>query len=310
MVNRSHSQQPAEEDKVAFSLCDPATGICEIPIHQKTMQTEKKIRVVYFTDPICSACWAMEPQLRKLLIEYGDHIRLEYHMGGLLPSWEVYNSGPISKPSDVAHHWDEMSARSEMPLDGDVWLTDPLPSSYPSCMAYKAAELQGQEKASHFLRRVREMVMVEKKNIARMEHLQQAAADSGIDTAKLLTDYEGLSPDLFRKDLELCKEYGVRGFPAVFFTDGPANQVLVYGFRPYENYEAAIRNLAPSIPKKPIPASEELFNLYPTLTTKEFAVIKDVSMSQAEQKLSELEAKGAVRKESVKNGVLWKKRVH
>ena len=272
------------------------------------MQTEeKKLRVIYFTDPICSACWVIEPQFRKLLTEYGDHIKLEYHMGGLLPSWDIYNSGPISKPSDVAHHWDATSASCGMPIDGEVWICDPLASSYPPCRAFKAAELQGEEKATHFLRRIREMVMVEKKNIARMEHLEQAAMDAGIDTVRLLADYESRSQELLQKDLELCAQYGVRGFPAVFFADSASNQVLVYGSKPYENYEAAIKKLAPSIEKKQTPSPEELFDRYRTLTTKEFSVIDSVSMAEAEQVLSDLEKRGTIKKHAVKNGVLWKK---
>ena len=139
-------------------ICDPDKGICEIPgadsktdekHNQATVQNT--IRLIYFTDPICSACWSIEPQLRKLLLEYGNQVQVEYHMGGLLPSWEVYNAGAISKPSDVAHHWEEMSRHFEMPIDGDVWLKDPLSSSYPPCIAFKAAELQGTVKAANFL---------------------------------------------------------------------------------------------------------------------------------------------------------------
>jgi len=267
---------------------------------------QEKIRVIYFTDPICSSCWTVEPQLRKLLVEYGDNIALEYHMGGLLPSWDMFTSGPISKPVDVGHHWDELGARSEMPIDGEVWRTDPLPSSYPPCRAYKAAELQGKENASRFLRRIREMVMLENKNIARLEHLEQAAADSGLDPARFVDDYNSRSQQLFQKDLELRVQYGVRGFPAVFFVNGASNQILVYGSKPYENYEAAIRELAPSAEKKQALAGGDLFDRYPTLTTKEYSVITGVSIEEAEHILTALEQKGAIQKQPVKNGVLWR----
>ena len=267
---------------------------------------QEKIRVIYFTDPICSSCWTVEPQLRKLLVEYGDNIALEYHMGGLLPSWDMFTSGPISKPADMGHHWDELGARSEMPIDGEVWRADPLSSSYPPCRAYKAAELQGKENASRFLRRIREMVMLENKNIARLEHLEQAAADSGLDPARLVDDYNSRSQQLFQKDLELRAQYGVRGFPAVFFVNGASNQILVYGSKPYENYAAAIRELAPSAEKKQALAGGDLFDRYPTLTTKEYSVITGVSMQEAEHILTALEQKGAIQKQPVKNGVLWR----
>lgn len=148
-------------------LCDTETGICGIPETATTSNTilqnsEKPIKVIYFTDPICSSCWGIEPQLRKLKLEYGNAIEMEYRMGGLLPDWS-YNSGGISKPSDVAHHWDEASLYYDMPIDGDVWLEDPLNSSYPPSIAFKAAQLQDQEKAVQFMRALRELLFLKKR---------------------------------------------------------------------------------------------------------------------------------------------------
>ena len=145
-------------------LCDIETGMCETTdINTKDSQSEKQksndnlVKVIYYTDPICSSCWGIEPQLRKLKLEYGNNIEIDYRMGGLLPDWS-YNSGGISSPSDVAQHWDEVSAYYDMPIDGDVWLEDPLNSSFPSSIAFKAAQLQDNEKAILFLREIREQV--------------------------------------------------------------------------------------------------------------------------------------------------------
>src|SRR6187402_2030893 len=105
-------------------FCDFENGTCELP-------ETKAVQIDYFTDPICSACWGIEPQLRKLKLEYGAYVNITYHMGGLLPSWNGFNGGGITKPSDVAHHWVEASRYYQMPIDGDIWLEDPLDSSYP-----------------------------------------------------------------------------------------------------------------------------------------------------------------------------------
>ena len=169
-------------------MCDPESGICEIPTN-KTSSTDsnsvkankKPVKIIYYTDPICSSCWGIEPQLRKLKLEYGDNIEIEYRMGGLLPNWS-YNSGGISKPSDVAHHWDEVSVYYDMPIDGNIWLEDPLSSSFPPSIAFKAAQMQDNEKASLFLREIREMVFLQKKNITKWEHLEFAGKKVGLDT--------------------------------------------------------------------------------------------------------------------------------
>jgi len=291
-------------------LCDPATG-CELPSSQSAETNtnvsakKKPVKILYFTDPICSSCWGIEPQLRKLKLEYGDAIEVEYRMGGLLPDWS-YNSGGISKPSDVAHHWDEVSAYYDMPIDGDVWLEDPLNSSYPPSIAFKAAQLQDEAKASDFLRRLKEMVFLEKKNITKWEHLSQAGAEAGLDTTQLKADYEGRAKELFLADLALGKKLGVRGFPTLFFTDSLNNQQMIYGFKPYSVFEDAVLKTASTAKKGSYDHSwEGLFQHYPTLTTREFSELSGLAKPDSELLLQQLADQGKLAKYTTKNGVLW-----
>jgi putative protein-disulfide isomerase len=261
---------------------------------------------VYFTDPICSSCWGIEPQLRKLKLEYGTEIEFEYHMGGLLPQWEGFNGGGITKPSDVAHHWDEVSQHYQMPIDGDVWLEDPLPSSYPPSIAFKAAQMQDEHKAHLFLRKVREMVFLEKKNITRWEHLSAAAQAVGLDMLRFKADYEGPAQQHFQNDLKLARQLGVRGFPSVFVQNQSVQQQFVYGVRPYEQFEQAVLQLHPGARKTAINTDpNHLFATYPTLTNREFATLAGLSPEVAAQKLSAMEQQGLLRQQRTKNGSIW-----
>lgn len=303
------------ENKINPLVCDPATGTCEMPISEKrngstVIKTENKpIKIVYYTDPICSSCWGIEPQLRKLKLEYGTYIDIDYRMGGLLPDWS-YNSGGISKPSDVAHHWDEASLHYEMPIDGNVWIEDPLDSSYPSCIAMKAAQIQSKDKAVQFMRILREKLYLEKKNIAKWENISEAAQLAGLDLNQLKTDYEGKAKILFQEDLTYAKTLGVRGFPTLFFSDGNNNQLTVYGSKPYTSYENALLALYPEAKKKPFINEDplSLFEIYPTLAPKEYAVILDKTYSEATLILEGLFKKGLLNKKIIPNGSLYSKK--
>ncbi len=306
----------SEKVKVNPLLCDIETGMCEMPgdvKNETSSNTEKssgkKVKLVYFTDPICSSCWGIEPQLRKLKLEYGKHIDIEYRMGGLLPDWS-YNSGGIGKPSDVASHWDEVSVHYDMPIDGDLWLEDPLDSSYPPSIAYKAAQLQDEEKANLFMREIREMVFLQKKNIAKWEHLATAAEVVGLDVAQLKTDFEGKAITLFQEDLKIAREYGVRGFPTIFFVDNAGNKEMVYGSRPYAFYEMAILKLNSTATKSEYSKNwETLFEKYPTLTAKEFSELSGTPRNESENELNELSEKGTLEKTTTKNGSMWKLKI-
>ena len=296
-------------------LCDIETGMCETTPGniENTSKTDvnfgaKKVKLIYYIDPICSSCWGMEPQLRKLKLEYGDAVEIDYRMGGLLPDWS-YNSGGIGKPSDVASHWDEVSIHYDMPIDGDLWLEDPLDSSYPPSIAFKAAQMQDQEKALLFMREIREMVFLQKKNIAKWEHLEVAAKKVGLDTEKFKTDYENKAKALFEEDLKLGRELGVRGFPTIFFVDEAGNQETVYGTRPYAYYEMAILKLNPDVVKREYSKDwEALFAKYSTLTAKEFSELSGTPRVESETVLNELSEQEKLEKWTTKNGSMWTKK--
>lgn len=292
-------------------LCDPVEGICGVPESTtntglSVQPTEKPLRIIYFTDPICSSCWGIEPQLRKLKLEYGNNFEMEYRMGGLLPDWG-YNSGDINKPSDVAQHWDEVSVHYDMPIDGDVWLEDPLHSSYPPSIAFKAAQMQDNDKAVLYLRELREMLFLEKKNIAKWEHLESAARKVGLSVDQLKTDVDGKAKTLFEEDLKLAKELGVRGFPTLFFLDNSGNKEIVYGSKPYAFYEMAILKLHNAATKSEYHKDwETLFSKYQSLSANEFFELSGTPRHESEKLLNELSAKGILKKLTTKNGAIWR----
>lgn len=306
------AQTKKKMDKNNPLLCNPETGICEIPVNKSNIANsslvkanKKPVKIIYYTDPICSSCWGIEPQLRKLKLEYGENIEIEYRMGGLLPDWS-YNSSGISKPSDVAHHWDEVSVYYDMPIDGDVWLEDPLSSSYPPSIAFKAAQMQDNEKAILFLREIREMVFLQKKNITKWENLEQAGKKVGLDIVKLKTDYEGKAKELFEEDLKLGRELGVRGFPTMYFTDTTGQKEIVYGSKPYIEFENALVKLLPTATKSSYNKSwVTVFSKYHSLTAKEYSELTETPRNESEKYLDDLTVKGHLEKLTTKNGAIW-----
>jgi predicted DsbA family dithiol-disulfide isomerase len=114
--------------------------------------------------------------------------------------------------NEIAKHWNQMGENATMPIDGDLWLEDPLASSYPPSVAYKAAELQDPVKAMNFLRCMREMVFLFKKNITKWELIEPAIIEAGLD------------PHLPRKDLEGQGKFSLKktsiwqnNFPSIGF---------------------------------------------------------------------------------------------
>ena len=312
------AQTNASDMKKAAPLnCDIETGTCvvpngpaqdSLPDAHAVPATANVVTIQYFTDPICSSCWGIEPELRRLAVEYGTAIEMDYHMGGLLPGWEGFQSGGIGKPSDVATHWDEMSLHYKMPIIGDVWLDDPLESSFPPSIAFKAAELQDEQLAHAFLRRMREMVFMEKRNIARQEVINEAAAEVGLDSARLESDMKGAGNALFKADLALARASGVRGFPTMIFSNAEGQRQVAYGARSYGQLEDALKQLAPGIKAMPLPRSvDELFQLHPSWCAKEAAVLLNTTTAEIIQQLDSRVKAGTLQRYDTRNGSIWRK---
>jgi predicted DsbA family dithiol-disulfide isomerase len=227
-------------------------------------------------------------------------------MGGLLSSWANYNKGIIQNPSDAAKHWEEVSIKHQIPLDGDIWVEDPLSSSYPPSIAFKAAQMQDTDKAILFLRRIKEMVFLEKKNIVRWQYLEKAAFEFGLDSARLLRDFNGTANQLFHNDLLMAQELEVKSFPTLFF-NGPQNDKFsIRGFQPYEHFEEIINKLIPNVKKEEINTDPKvLFGNFPTMTTKEFGFLCNMSGEEASNILNSLYSNDLLDRYQSKNGVIW-----
>jgi len=157
------------------------------------------------------------------------------------------------------------------------------------------------------MREMRELVFLQKKNIAKWEHMATAAETVGLDVDQLKTDFEGKAEDLFKNDLKVARDYGVRGFPTMFFVDENGKQEMVYGTRPYAFYEMAILKLNPNAEKREYSKTwENLFSIYPTLTAKEFSELSGTPRKESEELLNNLADKGKLKKSSTKNGAIWK----
>ncbi|HVS95522.1 MAG TPA: DsbA family protein [Puia sp.] len=267
---------------------------------------EKLLHVRYFTDPICSTCWIIQPIWKKLNLEYGHYLDIQYVMGGLLPSWKDCK-GKIISPSDAALHWKEVAESYKMPIDSDVWIEDPLSSSFPPSIAFKAAQIQDESKALLFLRRIREMIFLEKKNIMKWGFLEMAALEAGLDVTRFRSDYVGEARDRFEQDLELAREKDVYSFPTLFFTDRSGKEIRLKGYQHYQDFERAILHLLPFAKKAEIDRHpENLFRTYPTMVDAEFALLSNLVRKDARRVLQELNEQGFIEKVESGNGILWK----
>jgi len=243
----------------------------------------------------------MEPTLRGLQGEFGEGIEWTFVMGGLARALEA-------DPGRV-FEWLEAGDRGAMPVDPRIWMPAHGPaaaprSSYPACIAVKAAAEQGDP--SRYLRRLREGLLARRRKLDTTEALvEEARAVPGMEVERFRIDLaSNWTVERFGADLERTREDSRRILPTVEFEGADAVHA-VYGFSDL----ATLRTAALAAGAEPRAAHalgvEDALARLGTLATPEVATLCDLPGPRAAAELWRLTLEWRVRAERVLTGELW-----
>jgi predicted DsbA family dithiol-disulfide isomerase len=268
---------------------------------------KRPLEIYSFVDPLCPECWALEPIMKKLQIEYGKYFSLRHVLSGRLAT---LNLGKKKRYETMAELWEKTASRTGMSCDGSLWLENPVSSPHLVSIAVKSAELQGKKKGIQFLRKLQEVLFLEKQNISNFDVLKACARNVGLDIEEFVTDIHSDSASkAFQCDLKITAEMDVQEIPAlVFFNENVEEEgIKVTGFYPYEVYVQILEEMLPEKPEpSPPPPLEDFLRTYKTVATQEVAVVYDLTQNQAEKELKKLLLKQKVEQLPAKHGMFWR----
>lgn len=268
-------------------LCNIESGACGIttdtPKINNPIKTSSTVEIIYVTDPICSHCWAMEPAWRRFLFHFEGFIQWRHIYGGLLPSWQGFSDAGngIGQPADVAPHWAEVAAHYGQPINPNVWLQDPPHSSFPASIAAHAVRIMAPEQEDSYLRRLRQAVFLEARNVARDDVLIDCAVDIGLDKARFSELWHtGIGKYGFERDLAEVKQLPVAGFPTLLFITNDGVAQILRGTQSFAHLQSALTKLLPELPPLENPNVTDALEKYQSGTTKEFAELLQLSFTE------------------------------
>jgi predicted DsbA family dithiol-disulfide isomerase len=258
--------------------------------------------ITEFTDPGCPWAYSAEPFRRRLSWLYGERLEWRARMVVLSESPDEYAERGYTT-AFMATSGAKISREHGMPID-----TREKPRLYataPACRAVVAARLHQPERMRGLLRRLRVRhfsgeLLDDPGTIAR------AARDAGLEPAALATWVADPAVEAaLREDKAAAREpmaaarvldhklanwsggrrYTCPSYEIVRLSDGI--RISVPGFQPFSVYDVVTANLVPGLDRRDPPDSvEDVLRWTGTpLATKEVAVVCDISMEEARERL-------------------------
>jgi predicted DsbA family dithiol-disulfide isomerase len=268
---------------------------------------KKPLEIYMFIDPLCPECWALEPIIKKLHIEYGRYFSIKHVLSGRIANLNVSKRKNYEV---IAELWEKTASRSGMSCDGSLWLENPVASPYIASVAIKAAELQGRRAGIRFLRKLQEKLFIGKQNISHIEVLTSCAENAGLDVEEFISDFHSESAaKAFQCDLKITTEMEVQEIPTlVFFNENAEDEgIKITGSYPYEVYVQILEEMLSEQPvKNPPPPLETFLKYFKLVASKEIAVVYNMSISQVEREMKKLLLLQKVEQLPAKYGTFWR----
>jgi hypothetical protein len=219
---------------------------------------------------------------RRLLAEFGDQVAITYVMAGRARSFDA----PVAE----LQAWLQAGASSGMPVDARLWLDAPPKSSYPACLAVKAAAEQGLD--GPYLRRLREALAVEGRR-----------ADNPDALVALASDIAGMNVDRFRVDLQSNAIVEAFGADLDTAREGDAPRWEVDGSA-VTDVLAEVRAAGAS--SQALPSVEEALARFGAIAAAELAAVCDLPAPRVQAELWRLAMDWRARPDDALNPRLWR----
>lgn len=257
---------------------------------------QKPLELYVFVDPLCPECWALDPMLRKLQLEYGHYFKLKQVLTGKLTSLNATRQPLAVEQSGLA-------------CNESLWVENTISSPFLASIAIKAAELQGRRAGSKFLRKLQEQFFLDRENVSDLAVLSRCAEEAGLDKGEFLNDIHSAgATNAFQCDLTITCEMDVDEAPTVvFFNERIEDEgIKIAGLYSYDIYVQILQEILEEIPE-PLepPPLEEFMQYFKIAATTEIRDVYNYSEVHALREMKKLQLQQKVRKIDTKHGTFW-----
>lgn len=207
------------------------------------MSEQKKGRLIYFGDPMCSWCWGIANHLEQLVEAHKESVDFELVMGGLRPgggdAWD-------QKMKDfLREHWEHVEAASGQPFTFDLLEWDEFHyDTEPPCRAVVVIRSIAPEKEFPFFKAVQRHFYADNANPNELSFYQPLceALEINFETFTRLFESEEYMQKV-KQDFIKSQQYGIRGFPSIALMTPEQGYLLANGYATFEQLNERVNEV-------------------------------------------------------------------
>lgn len=252
------------------------------------------------TDPWSVWCWGFEP-VRRALEHRFPSVTFRPLVGGMferLPD-------PDEMGFDVQRFFAVVQRTTGMPLRLDASRRDPPQSTYPACVHVAAMRLVRPELGDAYLRRLREAVYLDARNVSRPEVAADVAASLRVPEDEFLEALASGEPEReFRETLGLLQAQGLHAYPTLVLRTRERT-ARVEGFQSLPALLGILERLGVDLEEAEPPTVLDLVPAGERVATREIAEVLGVSFERAHESLLGLKRDGRLLRERHPWGDTW-----
>lgn len=265
---------------------------------------QKPIELYIFIDPLSTECWAIEPYLKKLQLEYGHFFTLRPIISSSLKTLNNKNVIATSSQNMSKHQSYKYANINSMKFE------KPIQSSWTVYLAIKAAELQGKSAGKRFLSKIQEYIFLKKKEVSNEDILFECAKSVHLDLAEFKRDlYSTTAKKALQCDINLLQEMNVDQLPTIVLFNQLTNGdgIRISGLYPYEIYVELLSDILNEVitPIKK-PPLEDYLAFYKVVACKEIAIVYGWSLAKTKREMKKLQLKQLAKEITATYGSFWK----
>jgi protein-disulfide isomerase-like protein with CxxC motif len=255
------------------------------------------------------------------MVDFGTELDWTFVMGGLHRGLDRTVAREAAARAGFVEEWLQVSAETQAPLDPLLWAESPISSTYPACMAVKAAAEQAADAGYRYLRRLRESLMCDRRKLDQPEALIEEGRAAGLDVERFRIDLRSNAiTESFANDLERTEALAARieapvaqasrgaggaPLPTLVLTAGTGDERVLAGFRPPEAVHAAALEIGAQLGDGRPLGVEEAIRRFGRLTTREVEVLCGLPGPRASAELFRLAEEWRLRPLRRLTGYLW-----